>query len=169
MILSFSGDGSRPSICRCKNQKFHRHGNYFRAIARVFVYRFRCASCLLTISMLPSMCVPYKRYPVGIINPVLDGMFLQDRSGHYYERIAPQGIHASTAHRWRNEFEQHSSTLATEAAHRLNIAALLGTGARVYRHLKKHFSDQYADFFGPLQLALCRRFPPLGIFRVLHS
>lgn len=169
MILSSRGDGSGPAICRCKNRAFHVHGNYFRTIARVVVYRFRCTACLLTISMLPNTCVPYKQYPVTIMNPVLEGMFLHDRSGRYYERTDPHGIHASTAHRWRNEFEQHSSTLATEAAHRIKIATLLGTGAGVYRQLKQHFANQCADFFRPLQLALCRKYPPLGIFRILHS
>ena len=168
MILSCQDDASRPLLCRCKKFHFHRHGSYFRRIANVVVYRFICTSCRLTISMLPSSCVPFKHYPVRDINPVLDGMFLDGRSGRYYERIQPQGIHASTAHRWRREFEQHCTTLATEGARRLGIAPLTGIAAGVFQKLKEHFISHQGAFFSPLQVCLCSRFPPLGIFRVLN-
>ena len=168
MILSCRDGARRPSTCSCGHSHFHRHGSYLRAIANVVVHRCRCTACRLTISMLPSICVPFKHHPVGIINPVLDGMLMHDRSGRYYERTDPQGIRASTAHRWRREFEQHSTTLATEAAGRLGIAPLLGTAVKVYQRIKQHFTDQDGDFFSPLQVALCLQFPPLGIFRTLN-
>ena len=167
MVLSAADGQSRPSLCRCGKPQFHRHARYWRFVAMVWVYRFLCITCRTTVSMVPSTCVPYKRHPVQIINPVLDGMFEQERSGRYFERDNPHGIHGSTAHRWRREFTHHAGILGTEGALRLGMAPLTGAASDIYQAFKQRFSSLCEHFFTPLQLLLCGTSPPLGIFRPL--
>lgn len=167
MVLSGVDEQSRPSLCRCGKPRFHCHGRYWRIVAGVWVYRFLCIACRATISMAPSTCVPYKHHPVKLINPVLDGMFEQGLSGRYYERDNPHGIHGSTAHRWRREFAHHAGVLGTEGALRLGMAPLTGAAKDIYQALKQRLSSISEHFFSPLQVLLCGRSPPLGIFRPL--
>ncbi len=167
MVLSAVDGQSRPSLCLCGKPRFHRHGCYWRKVAMVWVHRFLCIVCRTTVSMVPSRCVPYKHHPVRIINPVLDGMFEQGLSGRYFERVNPHGIHGSTAHRWRRQFEYHAGILGTEGALRLGMAPLTGAAKNIYQALKQPFASICEPFFRPLQVRLCATSPPLGIFRPL--
>ena len=168
MVLSCTADSqnpNRPPFCRCGNHRFHGHGSYWRIIAQVLVQRFICLACKNTVSMIPSNCVPYKHHPVSVINPTLDGMILQGRSGRYYECELAEGIHGSTAYRWRQEFFQHSSVLATEGSQRLGLTPLSGSGQSIYQKLKAHFARFEDQFLKPFQVLLCSKSPPIGIFR----
>jgi hypothetical protein len=167
MVMSGGDGSSRPSRCRCGQRRFHRHGSYLRVVARAVVERFICPLCGLTVSMVPSSCVPFKHHPVRVINPVLEGMLLQGRSGRHYEREDPAGIAGSTACRWRREFAVHAPTLATEGAGRVGVGPVAGRARDVYGRLKERFAGHGEGFFMPLQVALCGRFPPLGVFRTL--
>ena len=168
MVLSCNPDSensNRPPFCRCGNLRFHGHGNYWRIVAQVLVQRFICLACKVTVSMIPSSCVPYKHHPVSVINPTLDGMILQGQSGRYYECKLALGIDGSTAYRWRQEFYQNSSILATEGSQRLGLQPLSGTGQSTYQKFKAHFSHFKDQFFTPFQVLLCSNSPPIGIFR----
>jgi hypothetical protein len=62
---------SRPDVCeRCKKERFHRHGTYWRYIEKkhVRVARFLCAVCGLTVSMLPMFVLPYRNQLVEAVD-----------------------------------------------------------------------------------------------------
>jgi hypothetical protein len=99
MVLSYdslSGNLVRPPFCRCGNQHFRSHGYYWRCIAQVLIERFICLVCKRTVSMIPNTCVPYKHYPVSVINPTLD-MMLDEQPGNDGKLELPPEIHRSTA------------------------------------------------------------------------
>jgi len=168
MVLSYnpnSGIPSRPPFCRCGNRHFHVHSYYWRVVAQVLIQRFICLACKRTVSMIPSSCVPYKHYPVAIINPVIDGMIVHGKSGQFYESEKRLGIHHSTTYRWYSEFCQHTSILATEGSRRLCLRPLSGAAKCIYQSLKSHFSGFGNQFFSALQPFLCSKPPPIGVFR----
>jgi hypothetical protein len=168
MVLSYNpitSNSIRPPYCRCGNRHFHIHSYYWRIIAKVLIQRFICLACKHTVSMIPNNCVPYKHYPVSIINPVIDGMMLHGKSGYYYELKTQLGIHRSTACRWYNEFCQYSGILATEGMRRLRLQPLPGKAKAIYQSLKSHFVEFGNEFFSAFQVLLCNKPPPIGIFR----
>ncbi len=168
MVLSYdsvSGNSDRPPFCRCGNRHFHVHSYYWRKIARKLIKRFICLACRHTVSMIPNSCVPYKHHPVSVINPTLDDMMLNDRSGKNHNPAMPPDIHPSTAYRWCREFSQFSSVLATEGAKQLGIKPITGTAHNIYQTLKTHFSGLQNRFFTAFQVILCRQPPPIGVFR----
>jgi hypothetical protein len=62
---------SRPEVCeRCKEDRFHRHGTYWRYVQmkHVKVARFVCAVCRLTVSMLPMFVLPYRNRLVEAVD-----------------------------------------------------------------------------------------------------
>ena len=155
----------RPSFCRCGKKHFHIHSYYRRIIAQVLIQRFICLACKKTISMIPNHCVPYKHHPVSVINPAMDRVILNKSCSKSDEAEIRSGIHRSTPLRWYREFSQFCSVLATEGAKRLGIASISGTDSTIYQKIKAHFSKSSTNFFTALQVALCSRPPPIGIFR----
>jgi len=169
LIITCSGneiEQARPTKCKCKKSRFHRHGSYMRVIAGEQAFCFICRSCKTFVTIIPSSCVPYKHHPVSTIEPVLDGRLLEDKSGPQLER--EHWLYRSTVYRWVNEFSSHLGVLATEGSARLGITPLAGSLRQIYQGLKQHYSS-FSGFLNPLQVDLCRNFPPLGIFRPLIS
>lgn len=167
MVISYDavrGNPVRPPFCRCGKCHFHVHSYYRRIIARVLIQRFICLFCKHTVSMIPNHCVPYKHHPVSVINPAVDRLLLN--KGSYKaqsERFG--GIHRTTPYRWRREFSQFCTILATEGAKRLGIASISGTAKSIYKSIKSHFLNLGATFFTAFQVILCSQAPPLGVFR----
>ena len=168
MVLSFdpsSGNSVRPRFCRCGKCHFRIHSHYRRIVAQVLITRFICVACRLTISMIPNHCVPYKHYPVSVINPTLDSMMLEDQSSEHEQPSVSTDVHPITALRWRQEFRQFSLVLATEGAKRLGISSITGTDKTIYHTIKAHFSKFQNNFFTAFQVVLCGQSPPIGVFR----
>ncbi len=77
----------RPRICfSCKIGKPHKHGFYKRFYHdgvncfRIKVRRYRCPRCGITISFLPSFCVPQFQYSLHVLWRVLYLRFKEKRS-----------------------------------------------------------------------------------------
>ena len=57
----------------CKKAKPHRHGYYYRfcidglAVRHIPVRRYYCRKCRVTISFLPSFCVPFFQHTLNVI------------------------------------------------------------------------------------------------------
>ena len=167
MVLSYDSIQKnlvRPPFCSCGNRHFHVHGYYRRIIARVLIQRFICLSCKQTVSMIPNHCVPFKHHPVSVINPAIDSVILDDRPDKTQPEISGD-VHRTTPYRWRQEFSQFCSILATEGAKRLGITSISGTDRTIYQTIKSHFSKLGTKFFTALQVILCNQSPPIGVFR----
>ena len=166
MVIPHSAEDikeARPTECRCKKSCFQRHSAYWREIAREWTFRFICRPCKTFVTIIPSTCVPYKHHPVSTIEPALDGMVIQGKSGAVIEREV--GVHRITIHHWVKEFAGQCSVLATEGARRLGIAPLSGSFRAIYSTFRKRHPP--GQFLCRFQAELCKDFPPLGIFRPL--
>lgn len=67
----------RPSECpNCdKKHPLRKHGTYSRHVCGLFlapvlimVLRYYCPNCGKTVSVLPSFCIPHKRYSAGVVS-----------------------------------------------------------------------------------------------------
>ena len=67
----------RPSVCpNCGRQHpLRKHGTYLRAVCDlqpapilIKILRYYCPKCGVTVSILPSFCIPHKRYSAGVIS-----------------------------------------------------------------------------------------------------
>lgn len=164
MVLSYSAAGieqGRPSKCVCHNSRFHRHGSYWRKGARVWVYRFICCVCRVTVSLVPSCCVPFKHHPVELISRNLSGVLVNGRSCRAQERAKSDVVH-STISRWVHEFVMQSGVLATEGMERLGMEPFSGSARSLFQDLFSRFGEVFLDAVQPLW---CRVYPGLGIFR----
>ena len=166
MVIAHSADSikqARPTKCKCKKSRFHRHSSYERKIAGEQALCFICRRCKTFVTIIPSTCVPYKHYPASTIEPALDSMIGHGKSGAVVEHEV--WVHRSCICRWGREFRGHLRVLATEGARRLGIGPLSGSLKRIYQALKQHYMP--GQFLCRFQADLCRGFPPLGIFRPL--
>lgn len=67
-------DIPRPNHChQCKNTKLHKHGWYWRHcldginVWLIPIRRYYCPHCKITISMLPSFCLPGIQYALAVV------------------------------------------------------------------------------------------------------
>jgi len=168
MIISYptnAGGQIRPTVCRCGKRHFHSHGSYQRKITHEWILRFICTICRHTVSMVPNTCVPFKHHPTTLIGKAVHGL-LHGQSAQAYRNE----IDRATAYRWVAGFRSHASVLATEGARRLGIPPLSGSLTKIHQGLSNYFSeDASTGFFRALQVHLCHRHPPIGIFRTLIS
>lgn len=64
----------------CKSRSLSRHGSYRRWIygsarrERVIIFRLRCRPCGLTVTLLPDLLVPYRRYALGVVEAALSAL-----------------------------------------------------------------------------------------------
>jgi len=130
------------------------------------VRRFQCRApgCKVTISLLPSFCVPFKRYSSAIIESCLDSVLRVAGSiRHWCRRTL--STDRSTAGSWVRQFALHSGLLSTEGCDRLGVRSPSGSGRQAHR-----LWSVLRDWAGPdrvlaaVQPGLCRRFPFLGLF-----
>ena len=77
----------RPRMCfSCKIGKPHKHGFYERFYLdgvncfRINVRRYRCPRCGITVSFLPSFCVPQFQYSLHVLWRVMHLRFKEKRS-----------------------------------------------------------------------------------------
>ncbi len=164
MVLSYSAQGieqGRPSKCVCQSVRFHRHGSYERSRTRVWVYRFICCVCRVTVSLVPSCCVPFKHHPVKLISRSLSGVLVGGVSARCQDR-GGSGVHHSTVSRWVHEFVMQSGVLATEGMRRLGMEPFSGSARLLFNHLFSRFGEVFMDVVQPLW---CRAYPGLGLFR----
>jgi len=166
MVLSYSAGGieqGRPSKCVCQSVRFHRHGSYWRKGARVWVFRFICCVCRLTVSLVPSCCVPFKHESAKLIMEALDRVLVKGLSAR--SQVVLRGdlvLHHSTISRWVHEFVMQSGVLATEGMTRLGMEPFSGSARSLFSHLVSRFGEVFLAGVQPLW---CRVYPGLGIFR----
>ena len=179
MVISYSGccdEQARPERCVCESTRFHRHGWYWRSVAGVKVFRFKCVLCKLVINLLPSCCVPHKHHPTGLIEEVFEAVLSRghpacrlERGGSGAAGYQPAlGLHRSTVGRWLKEFQGHSAELVLEGFRRLGLAAPGSEARVVYKAMKSGVKVPLgAGLFEVVQLHLAKVFPIIGLFRVI--
>ena len=166
MVLSYSAQGieqGRPGKCVCQSTRFHRHGSYRRTIAGVWVFRFICCMCGVTVSLVPSCCVPYKHHPVELISEGLSRVLGKGLSAR--AQVVLRGdlvVHHSTISRWVHEFVMQAGVLATEGMLRLGMEPFSGSARLLFKHLFSRFGEAFMEVVQPLW---CRAYPGLGVFR----
>lgn len=151
----------RPSTCKCKKSRLHRHGSYQRVVSGEIAICFFCRRCKTHVTVIPSTCVPHKHHVLSTIELALEAKLAPCLA----EPKAEIWVYPSTVGRWVKEFSGHLSVLATEGARRLGIKPLSGAPQQIYQRLKQHYGG--GQFLRDFQINLCRAFPPLGIFRPL--
>lgn len=176
MIISYYGAcyaQARPERCVCDSTRFHRHGSYWRSVAGVKVFRFKCVLCKLVINLLPSRCVPHKHHPTELIEEVFEAVLSRGHPAWRLERGGAGdqpalGLHRSTVGRWLGEFRGHAAELVLEGFKRLGIPAS-GSGARViYEAMRSGVEVPIgAGLFEVVQARLAKLFPIIGLFRVI--
>jgi len=119
----------------------------------------------VTISLLPSFCVPFKRYGSALIDSCVDSVL---RGGEAVRRWCDRrGVtDRTTAGSWVRQFGDQSGKLITEGSVRLGIGQVRGT-QRAVRELwqaLRHWAGAGAVLH-QVQPALCRAVPFLGLFR----
>ncbi len=154
-----------PPFCRCDSPHFHRKGCYLRALAQVWTFFFQCVRCKTHITMVPSICVPYKHFRADDIEYCL-GEAISGRSPAEIEADADNtmGVSQSTVKRWLGEWVANSALLASVSSEKLS-GACQGDFRSIYQKLSR--CCQSRPFIKDLQPDLCRDYPPMGIFRPL--
>ena len=161
-----------PPCCPLCGARLRGKGVYFRqvwlpALMWLGVRRVQCCGpgCGVSISLLPSFCVPFKRYGSALIESCLDSVLRRGESvGHWSGR---RGVtDRSTAGSWVRQFGDQAGKLITEASVRLGIGQPRGT-ERPVRELWacfRHWAGADA-VLRQVQPAFCRAGPFLGLFR----
>lgn len=168
MVISYTDQGEvpvYPPYCRCNSPHFQKRGRYLRVFAQVFAWFFFCTECKTHITMLPRCCVPFKQYPAVEIQPVLDEGNVSGRTVHELDRQDRPGVGRSTMYRWAGEWSGYSQLLGSMATEKF-ARVLLGSACVVYQRLRQWYSCS-GSFLEHLQGDLCRRYPPMGVFRPL--
>lgn len=166
MVLSYSAAGieqGRPAKCVCESRRFHRHGSYTRIRTGARVYRFICCVCRMTVSLVPSCCVPFKHHAAKLISEGLCRVLGKGLSAR--SQVALRGdlaLDHSTISRWVHEFVMQSGVLATEGMLRLGMAPFSGSARSLFQDLVGRFGEAFLDAVQPLW---CRGYPGLGVFR----
>ncbi len=172
-----------PKRCpfnNCSGGAMGYYGHYKRSvILREFssepfgVHRYGCATCKKTLSFLPDFCVPYKHFGSDIVFLILQFVLL---FGHSVREVAnPFGSLNSFGYsrwcvdEWLGQFERNSHNLW-----HFGLFCLLGYSpvAEDLSRLLRYFVDTSAGYielsahaFRSAQVALCKEFPPFGLFR----
>ena len=162
-----------PVCCLVCEAALEGKGAYSRqvwvpGVELIEVRRFRCrgSGCGVTISLLPSFCVPYKRYSAEIIESCLNSVL---RCGQRVEQWCEEAGYTdrSTAGSWVRQFRDGSGLLSTEGCVGLGIRPPGGSGGqplRLWDALRGWAGS--APVLHVVQPALCRRVPFLGVFRL---
>jgi hypothetical protein len=72
--------GGKRACPECKTRFLSRHGTYSRWVyfsdrrETVVIQRLRCRPCRLTVSLLPDVLAPYRRYTLNLIESALDAV-----------------------------------------------------------------------------------------------
>lgn len=162
-----------PACCSLCESRLEGKGVYSRQvrlpeIKKIKIRRFRCLGpdCGISISLLPSFCVPYKQYSAKIIESCLDSVL---RCGESIRNWCARTINTdrSTAGNWVRQFGDGSGLLSTEGCVRLGIRQPGGSGdqaQRLWAGLRTWAGS--APVLYVVQPGLCRRVPFLGVFRL---
>ncbi|MBT4821833.1 MAG: hypothetical protein HON70_39370 [Lentisphaerae bacterium] len=160
-----------PACCLLCESALKGKGVYFRqvwdpGIEWIEVRRLQCrrAGCRVTISLLPSFCVPFKRYSSRIIGSCLD--WVLRRRQRIEEWCEARGYtDCPTAGSWVRQFRDGSGLLSTEGCVRLGIRQPGGSGGQAQRLWAALMAwAGSALVLHAVQPALCRRVPFLGVF-----
>ena len=117
----------RPQRCPvCGSRRPEGKGTYCRQVwlpqgreIQVRCLRCRRPGCRTTISLLPSFCVPFKRYCSETVESCLASVL---ECGQRVEKWAcDNGVAHSTAAGWVRQFRGQSGLLSTEGAVRLGV------------------------------------------------
>lgn len=166
-------EAQRPSCCPlCGFPRPEGKGVYSRWVrfkhGRVLidVRRLHCRnkSCGVTISLLPSFCVPFKHHAAQVVESCLEGVLGRGLSIRRWcmEKMLTD---RSTAGTWVRQFVDHSGLLITEGAARAGFR-LCGSGRparRLWAGLRRLASG--AAVLPSVQPALSAAGPRLGLFR----
>ena len=161
-----------PRCCPLCGTGLRGKGVYFRqvwlpGVMRLGVRRVQCRrpDCGLTISLLPSFCVPFKRYSSAIIESCLDSVLRRgDAVRHWCDRHSLTD--RSTAGSWLRQFGDQAGKVITEGSLRLGIRQPCG-GRQACRELWDalwHWASR-GSVLTAAQPALCGVAPFLGLFR----
>ena len=164
----------RPAACPvCGYPVPWGKGTYWRSVwlpgrLWIAVRRFVCRrpGCGCTVSLLPSFCVPFKRYGSAIVESCMDAVVGSGESVRQWS-----GEHGltdrSTAGSWIRQFGTVSGLLLTAGAQRLGLrlSGLEGSAAqRAWGALRRHSGG--SAVLACVQPALCVDLPALGLFRL---
>jgi len=160
-----------PCCCPLCGTGLRGKGVYFRqvwlpGVMRLGVRRMQCCDpgCALTISLLPSFCVPFKRYSSAIIESCLDSVLRRGEAvRHWCDR---HGLtDRSTTGSWLRQFGDQAGTVITEGSLRLGIRQPRGR-RQPCRELWAALRDWVRgdSVLNAVQPALCGRVPFLGLF-----
>jgi hypothetical protein len=134
----------------------------------IAVRRFGCRrpGCGCTISLLPSFCVPFKRYGSAIVESCLDAVLGVGQSVRQW--CDREGVtDRATAGSWIRQFGAVCGLLSTTGSERLGLrlSGLAGSAAqRAWEALRRHAGS--SAVLPCVQPALCVDLPPLGLFRL---
>lgn len=161
-----------PRRCSVCGSGVRGKGVYFRqvwvpAVVWIGVRRVQCvgAGCGLTISLLPSFCVPFKRHSAAAVESCLDSVVRCGESVRGW--CGRRGVtDRSTAGSWVRQFGAQAGKLITEGSVRLGVGQPRGA-QRPVRALWACLR-QWAGADAVVRVAqpaLCCTFPFLGLFR----
>lgn len=154
-----------------------RFGSYLRKccidvdgeVHSLRVKRFKCKSCGVTISYLPSFLVPHKQYMASVIEEHFILIFYCGLSViHSYKRHL--NACKKTLRIWLNQFRSNFIILVQDLLRRTGISPD-GCDKASFLFIKlwiEYFNRYGAQIFEYLQVDLCSAFPGIGIFRLLH-
>jgi hypothetical protein len=167
-------ESQRPAACPvCAFLRPAGKGTYVRQVwlpHRVWlaVRRFGCRrpGCGCTISLLPSFCVPFKRYGSALVESCVDAVLRGGQSVRQWSER--HGVtDRATGGTWLRQFGMVCGLLLTTGAQRLGLrlSGLEGSAAqRAWGALRRHSGG--SAVLSCVQPVLCAEFPPLGLFRL---
>jgi hypothetical protein len=167
-------ESQRPTACPvCAFLRPAGKGTYLRQVwlphlVWLAVRRFVCRrpGCGCTVSLLPSFCVPFKRYGSAVVESCLETVLGAGVSVRQW--CGEHGVtDRSTAGSWLRQFGTVCGILLSTGAQQLGLrlAGLEGSAAqRAWGALRQHSGG--SAVLPCVQPALCTGFPPLGLFRL---
>jgi hypothetical protein len=162
-----------PACCpicgfpRPEGKGTYRRSVWLPAVKHIEVRQVRCRrpGCRVTISLLPSFCVPFKRYGSAIVESCLDSVL---RGGQRVQQWCEREgrTDRSTAGSWVRQFSDHCGLLSTEGAARLAVrqpGGMRGPVRELWSALRQWSGRE--SVLRAVQPALCACHPFLGLFR----
>jgi hypothetical protein len=115
--------------------------------------------------MLPSSCVPYKHFASDDIEYCLEeAVEGRDPADIEADSTNKMGVHRVTIRGWLNQWSVSSAEVASVSSEKFSTT-LTGGFKTIFRRLSARFQGK--GFFKRIQPALCRDYPPMGLFRPL--
>lgn len=166
-------EAQHPACCPvCEFPRPEGKGTYFRyvwlpKVEEIEVRQVRCRrpGCRVTISLLPSFCVPFKRYGSAIIESCLDSVLRYGQRAQDWSAKSGK-TDRCTAGSWVRQFGGQSGLLSTEGAARLGFRQPGGVGGQarsLWSALLQWVGGE--PVLPAVQPALCACHPFLGLFR----